>query len=555
MSSFLHGRLYFLQTRDGTQRKRDTYSMERNARGSNDRQSPSQLNIIEVEPADQDASLEDPKPGRASRFKNAKTAKQRKPWFLQRILNEWFNRLLGAASDRSFSDQEEMYAADRTSRDYIWNTVGVATWGMMFPVLTMVVTQLVGVEQAGMFSMAFVVGLLLMIVANYGVRTFQISDVDETHSFADYQINRIITCAIMVVVGIIYCMIRGYSEEMFTLSMGVYLYKMIDGLADVYEGRLQQVGKLYLAGISQSVRSVLVLVIFSLCLLITRSLEASCIAMAITAMISFIVLTLPLALLESPKSRNFNTGAIKDLFKQCFPLFIAIFMFNLIDSMPKFVMEGMLTYDNQLYFNALYFPAQAILLGMQLVYKPQILRMAKLWADPQKHKKFDLMTVVVIAGAVVLTIVGMLLMGTIGIPVMSFLYGINFEEFRELCYVMMVAGGVTAGIDFLYQAITVMRKQQAVTKLYLLTFGFSLFIPMLLIGFTGLPGAILSYLIIMSILFILLVTEYISIRWNYGREIATRAAESIERKRPSEMRAERERLSQHRGSGMSKKDK
>ena len=53
------------------------------------------------------------------------------------------------------------------------------------------VTQLVGVEQAGMFSLAFVTGSLLMIVANYGVRTFQVSDLEEEHSFSDYQINRV----------------------------------------------------------------------------------------------------------------------------------------------------------------------------------------------------------------------------------------------------------------------------------------------------------------------------------------------------------------------------
>ncbi len=37
-----------------------------------------------------------------------------------------------------------------------------------------------------------------MILANYGVRTYQVSDVDEEHSFSDYQINRWITCAFMV---------------------------------------------------------------------------------------------------------------------------------------------------------------------------------------------------------------------------------------------------------------------------------------------------------------------------------------------------------------------
>ncbi|MEG2261170.1 MAG: lipopolysaccharide biosynthesis protein, partial [Raoultibacter sp.] len=56
--------------------------------------------------------------------------KQRKPTFIERTVNGWFNRLLGAASEGSFGAQEEQYAANRTSRDYIWNTVGITAWGM-----------------------------------------------------------------------------------------------------------------------------------------------------------------------------------------------------------------------------------------------------------------------------------------------------------------------------------------------------------------------------------------------------------------------------------------
>lgn len=501
---------------------------------------------------DEELSTEVEQETKSTRARHSKPAKQRKPWFFQRIINEWFNRLVGAASEGSFSGQDEQYAANRTSRDYLWNTIGLAAWGGVFPLLTIVVTQLVGVEQAGMFSMAFVVGLLLMFVANYGVRTFQISDLDESHSFSDYQINRFITCALMLIIGVLYCMFRGYSEEMFVISMGVYVYKMIDGLADVYEGRLQQMGKLYLAGVSQAVRSILVVVIFSLCLLITRNLAVSCVVMAVTSIISFLILTLPLALFETPKSSRASRVQGKDLFKQCFPLFTAIFLFNLIDSMPKFMMEGVLSYDNQLYFNAMYFPAQAILITIQLIYKPQLVRMANLWTDVTQRKKFDLMIVVIIAGIVGLTAVMIFAMDWVGVPVMSFLYGVDFEEFRGLLTIMLVAGGVTAGIDFLYQVITVLRRQRAVTKLYLLTFGFSLFIPALLVNFTGLPGIVISYLIIMSILFVLLFFEYFSIRLGFVKEASSQSEEGL-RRRPSEIRAERERLSQHRGSGMSKK--
>ncbi|HBT95741.1 MAG TPA: polysaccharide biosynthesis protein [Coriobacteriia bacterium] len=463
--------------------------------------------------------------------------------YVQRTINRWFNRLLGAAAGGNFSGQEERHAANRTTRDYVWNTIGLGFWGLMFPLLTIVITQLVGVEQAGMFSMAFVIGLLLTFLANYGVRTFQISDIEEVHSFSDYQIHRLATCVIMIVAGFLYCTFRGYSPEMFTVSMGVYAYRMIDGLADVYEGRLQQMNKLYLAGISQGIRSFLVLVVFSLCLLVTRDLGISCIAMAVAAVVSLLLLTLPLALFETPKSQGFSLQSVGELFKHCFPLFIALFLFNLIDSMPKFVMEGMLGYDNQLYFNALYFPAQAILIITQFVYKPQLLRCANLWADPAKRKRFDLMILVITAAIVILTLVMVLVMGWFGLSLMGFLYGIDFEQFRNLCFLMLFAGGVAAGIDFLYQMITVLRQQKSVMLPYLITLVFAVVTPLILINLAGLQGIVIRYLIIMGILFVLLVVQYFRIRLKLADEVAADYSSSNHYSRRSELKAERSRRS------------
>ncbi|MDO4589789.1 MAG: lipopolysaccharide biosynthesis protein [Slackia sp.] len=443
---------------------------------------------------------------------------QRKQNAIMRIINEWWNRLLGAVSEGSLGDQEEQYASHRTRRDFVFTTIGIGAWGMVFPLLTIVVTQLVGAEQAGMFSMAFITGLVLMFLGNYGVRTFQVSDLAQRYSFSDYQINRVITCVAMMAIGAAYCFARGYDGSMFAICMGVYFYKMVDALADVYEGRLQQADKMYLAGVSQAVRSVAVVIVFSVLLFITRSLVVASIAMAVTAFATFIVLTFPLALLETPKSRRWSIANVVELLRLCFPLFVALFLFNLIENMPKFVMEGMLPYENQLYFNALYFPAQAILLAVSMVYKPLLVRLAEVWADPKRRKRFDLAILAIVAITVTLTLGVMGIMAWIGIPVMSFMYGIDFEPFRELSFVMIAAGGVTAVIDFLYQAITVLRRQRDVTKLYLLAFGFSIFVPLLLIGFTGLSGAVLSYLIVMCILLSLLVMEYVTIRMNFSRK-------------------------------------
>ena len=434
---------------------------------------------------------------------------------LRTLMNSWWDRLLGGVSDRSFSQQEAQYASHRTKRDFIWNSIGLASWGMVFPLLTIVVTQLVGLELAGMFSLAFVTATLLMIVANYGVRTFQVSDLDESHSFSDYQVNRWITCAAMIAIGLLYCNVRGYTGDMLLISIGVYLYKMVDGLADVYEGRLQQMDKLYLAGISQTIRSGSVLLIFSLVLAITHNLGGACIAMGVTAIVSFVIVTAPLALLETPASRRASFGSVKRLFVECAPLFVALFLYAFIDNMPKFAMEGVLTYDNQLFFNALYFPAQAVLMTVGLIYKPLLVKMAAAWADIEHRRRFDIFIIVMVIVILAITGVGAFMMNWIGIPIMSFLYGTDFEPYRQLSLIMLAAGGVTGIIDFLYQVITVLRKQKVVMRLYLMTFVCSLFVPVLMINMTGLTGAVMSYLVLMSILLVLLLWEYVSVRIEY----------------------------------------
>ena len=146
-----------------------------------------------------------------------------------------------------------------------------------------------------------------------------------------------------------------------------------------------------------------------------------------------------------------------------------------------------------------------------------LVKIANVWADESKRKKFDLFIVAMMAIIVAITVVAVLLMAWIGIPIMSFLYGLDFEQFRELSYIMLAAGGVTAAIDFLYQIITVLRRQRVVMGLYLIVFALSVLILMLLINMVGLKGAVIGYLVVMAILAVLLVREYISQRLKFAR--------------------------------------
>lgn len=124
------------------------------------------------------------------------------------------------------------------------------------------------------------------------------------------------------------------------------------------------------------------------------------------------------------------------------------------------------------------------------------------------------MMVVILA----VTVFSGVMMAWIGIPVMSFMYGVDFERFRMLAYLMIAAGGITAAIDFLYAIITVLRRQGDVMKLYLISFAASVIAPLVLVALLGLMGAVISYLLVMALMLVLLIVEYVHIRRAITRE-------------------------------------
>lgn len=449
---------------------------------------------------------------KTSTMASASTAAPREP-YLRRIVNQWWERLYAMAFGRvPLGDQARLYDANRATHDYVWNTLGQTLWGSLLPILTIVATQLSGAEEAGRFNLAFTIATLLLFLGNYGVRTFQVSDVDEMDSFGAYQVQRLITCLVMLALGWAYCSLRNYDATMATIAAGAFGYRAIDAFADVYEGRLQQMDKLYLSGISLSLRTVIPLAVFSLLLLATGSLPIASIALAVAEVAVLLVVTMPLALLETPVSRAWEWLEVREIFRECFPAFAAMFLFNLIETVPKFAMEGALPYEDQVYFSAIYFPAQKALLAVGFIYKPQLVRLTNIWQDSTKRGRFDLIVIAMMGACVVVSLGMIVFAAVVGIPLASFLYAADFEPLRGAQYLMLVAGGFAAASDFLFQILTVLRQQASATAIYLAAFAFIAIASNVLVRTSGFMGAVYAYLGVMVLLFSLLVLQYVRAR-------------------------------------------
>jgi O-antigen/teichoic acid export membrane protein len=270
--------------------------------------------------------------------------------------------------------------------------------------------------------------------------------------------------------------------------------------------------KLYLSGISLSLRTVIPLAVFSLLLLTTKSLPVASIALAVAEVAVLLVVTMPLALLETPVSRAWEWLEVREIFRECFPAFAAMFLFNLIETVPKFAMEGALPYEDQVYFSAIYFPAQKALLSVGFIYKPQLVRLTNIWQDSTKRGRFDLIVIAMMGACVVVSLGMIVFAAVVGIPLASFLYAADFEPLRGAQYLMLVAGGFAAASDFLFQILTVLRQQASATAIYLAAFAFIAIASSVLVRTSGFMGAVYAYLGVMVLLFSLLVLQYIRAR-------------------------------------------
>ena len=68
----------------------------------------------------------------------------------------------------------------------------------------LVVTRVCGAQLAGFYSLSYATAQLLLQVGRYGVRTYQATDLEHKYIFSEYKVSRIITCALMMLFGIIY---------------------------------------------------------------------------------------------------------------------------------------------------------------------------------------------------------------------------------------------------------------------------------------------------------------------------------------------------------------
>ena len=391
---------------------------------------------------------------------------------------------------------------------YIWFTMGTACFALATLVMTIIISRLLGETQAGMFSVGLSIAQWLVTIAYFEIRTFQVTDVRNEYSFKYYLTLRILMCIITFLASIVYVVFNNYDIQKVIIILLVCLYKISDSIADTFEGEFQKEDRIDISGKSEFYRVFFSILVLVIAVAVSKNLILSLIIMNVVAYGMIVLLDISIAVKRVSVRMTGDMKRLWELVKMCIPLAVSTFLSTYIINSSKLSVDRVLGDEAQLYYTAVFMPNMVVNLFSGIIFKPMQTAMAVNYYE-KKYKNFWHIIskmILIITGFTFVCEVGAYILG---IPVLSWLYGVNLKEYKLTLLLLLLCGGVNAINIIFYYVLAIMRKQKYMTILYIIVCLVSFLIMDTMTGRMGLMGASLGYLILVSLLAALLLVYII----------------------------------------------
>ena len=392
--------------------------------------------------------------------------------------------------------------------EIIWNTLGSFVESLLSAVLLMFCTRLNGTEIAGMFSISFATTTILNAIGDFGIRIYQVTDTNRKYKFGDYLLARVFVVITMVIIGILFVNISGYTAEKLWICIALIMFKVIDNLSETYQGEFQLRNRLDLGGKSMVIRVSSSLIVFFITDVITKNVIFSCITFVLTNLTLFLLWDVRILSKFQKLEIKYDKNNIKEILLDCLPLAISTGLSLYIINATKYAIDNFGDYTMQTYFNVIYMPTFVINLVSAFVIKPFLKPFGDLWNSKEylKFIKSISLIILILAGATICIDIACALLG---VPVLSFIYGIDLSPYKMEMILLVISGFFYASATVMLYALSTIRKQKLTTIAYIITSVIALIASNICVNRWQMKGAIVSNMITTVTLFVLLVIFFL----------------------------------------------
>ena len=377
--------------------------------------------------------------------------------------------------------------------------------------MSMIVTRITGLEDAGILSIAFSIGILMVPIGKFGLRPYQATDIGKQFSFSVYVKARMVTVLLMIISICIYLINafinRGYNWNKISIIFSICMIYVIESVEDVIWGYYQNRNRLDMGAKLFCFRWIGILLVFPVLLYISHSLVFTLIFCCLVAAILFLfLLRVSFPHIASKEDRNVSLVIrksdlkdIKKLLVTAVPLMATSFLSVYVNNAPKYAIDACMTDEIQACYGFVAMPVFVIKLLNNFIYQPMLVPMAVEW-DQKQTDKFTARVVrqiMIIAGISVICIIGACLLG---IPVLSMLYNTDLSDYKRELIILLFGSGFLTFSGYMGVVLTIMRCQKSLIWPYCLVSIISAIVLKPVVSKYGTIGASGCYLFIIALL-------------------------------------------------------
>ena len=392
-------------------------------------------------------------------------------------------------------------------KDYIWNSIGSFLQSAISPILLIVITRLNGVGDSGLFSFAMSLSVVFWAISLWGGRTYQVSDVKKEFSSGDYIVVRFISSLIVAVFSISFCILSGYDLIKTELIMVLVSFKILESIADSMYGVLQIHNKLYIVGISLTIKSVFGFIIFAIVDILTKNIVYGALSIFLVNIVVVIFYDIPwMKHVESVGLTKKNIMQAGKIMKKTAEVFVVVFstMFSL--NIPRYFLDKY-HYDQIGYFGIMAMPITLLTLFISFVLQPNVVNLSELL----KKKKIKEFTKIVSKIDFITFTLGILFIVSsylIGVWVLNTVFGIDINNFRIDLTIMVIGAVANAFVSIYVNLLIILRRFKGQFYTLLVTNILAVILSIYLIDRLAMLGSVLVFMIISFLQAIILLFIY-----------------------------------------------
>ena len=323
------------------------------------------------------------------------------------------------------------------AKNFIWNTIGTGFNSFNSLFFLILVTRINGLDNAGIFSIAYATATILYTLALYSGRLCQVTDIENKIKDKDYITNRALTCLMMLLGAGIFLGIKQYAPFKTGVFVTLAIFKGIEAFSDILYGVMQKNGVLYKAGMSLTAKGFIGLVCFGIIDFLTKDLILACvslIAINVFVLIVYDYLVVSSKLID--KDSKVNKANVFSILKSEFFVFANSFAGIYILNAPKYAIDSYLTENIQAIYGYIMMPATVMTLFTQFIVMPVLGKLKDLYEQKDlknfKNVIFKIKLIVLAFGAF-----AVLAAFLVGPEFLGLIYGVKLTDYRmNLCVII-----------------------------------------------------------------------------------------------------------------------